>query len=206
MSCRAPRPSRPEPRTAPAIAGVLRFYDLAKHQEWQVRDVPWGEIPPVPEGKGSPAAAGAPARRLALGRDAAAPGGHHRRRDVGAAAERGARSRGEALLLDDGAGRVAAHRGVAEADRPGRRRGRARPAPRRAGAHVPRGGLARGEGLPHAGLLRAADHPALPADRALVARARSSRTSATGSRSTTASTTAPAWRTSGSCWSGRRSR
>jgi hypothetical protein len=37
-----------------AYAGVLRFYELAKHQEWQVRDVPWGEIPPVPEGKGSP--------------------------------------------------------------------------------------------------------------------------------------------------------
>ena len=35
-------------------AGVLRFYELAKHQEWQVRDVPWGEIPPVPEVKGSP--------------------------------------------------------------------------------------------------------------------------------------------------------
>ena len=34
-------------------AGVLRFYELAKHQEWQVRDVPWGDIPPIPEGKGS---------------------------------------------------------------------------------------------------------------------------------------------------------
>jgi hypothetical protein len=34
-------------------AGVLRFYDLAKHPEWQVRDVPWGDIPPIPEGKGS---------------------------------------------------------------------------------------------------------------------------------------------------------
>jgi 1,2-phenylacetyl-CoA epoxidase catalytic subunit len=34
-------------------AGVLRFYDLAKHQEWLVRDVPWGQIPAVPEGKGS---------------------------------------------------------------------------------------------------------------------------------------------------------
>jgi hypothetical protein len=42
--------------------GVLRFYELAKHQEWQVRDVPWGEIPPVPEGKGSP-------QRLARRRD-----------------------------------------------------------------------------------------------------------------------------------------
>jgi hypothetical protein len=36
------------------FAGVLRFYNLAKHQEWLVRDVPWGEIPPIPEGKGSP--------------------------------------------------------------------------------------------------------------------------------------------------------
>ena len=35
-------------------AGVLRFYELAKHQEWQVRDLPWDELPPIPEGKGSP--------------------------------------------------------------------------------------------------------------------------------------------------------
>src|SRR5207244_8426583 len=34
-------------------AGVLRFYELAKRQEWMVRDLPWGELPPVPEGKGS---------------------------------------------------------------------------------------------------------------------------------------------------------
>jgi hypothetical protein len=37
-----------------AFAGVLRFYDLAKRQEWQVRDLPWGELPPIPEGRGSP--------------------------------------------------------------------------------------------------------------------------------------------------------
>ena len=37
-----------------AYAGVLRFYHLAKHQEWQVDEVPWGEIPFVPEGKGTP--------------------------------------------------------------------------------------------------------------------------------------------------------
>src|SRR4051795_8744489 len=37
-----------------AFAGVLRFYELAKRQEWQVRDLPWGEIPPIPEGKGTP--------------------------------------------------------------------------------------------------------------------------------------------------------
>jgi 1,2-phenylacetyl-CoA epoxidase catalytic subunit len=37
-----------------AFTGVLRFYELAKHQEWQVRDLPWGELPPIPEGKGSP--------------------------------------------------------------------------------------------------------------------------------------------------------
>jgi hypothetical protein len=37
-----------------AYAGVLRFYELAKKQEWQVRDLPWGEIPPIPEAKGAP--------------------------------------------------------------------------------------------------------------------------------------------------------
>jgi hypothetical protein len=37
-----------------AYAGVLRFYELAKRAEWQVRDLPWGEIPPIPETKGSP--------------------------------------------------------------------------------------------------------------------------------------------------------
>jgi len=35
-------------------AGVYRFYELAKRAEWQVRDLPWGEIPPVPQYKGSP--------------------------------------------------------------------------------------------------------------------------------------------------------
>src|SRR5690242_3971952 len=35
-------------------AGVLRFYELAKRQEWQVRDLPWSDLPPIPEGKGSP--------------------------------------------------------------------------------------------------------------------------------------------------------
>src|SRR5918997_2901804 len=37
-----------------AFAGVLRFYELAKKQEWQVRDLPWSERPFIPEGKGSP--------------------------------------------------------------------------------------------------------------------------------------------------------
>jgi len=35
-------------------AGVLRFYELAKRAEWQVKDLPWGEIAPIPEYKGSP--------------------------------------------------------------------------------------------------------------------------------------------------------
>ena len=43
-------PAEPEARAE--YAGVLRFYHLAKHQEWQVDDVPWGEIPFIPEGKG----------------------------------------------------------------------------------------------------------------------------------------------------------
>src|SRR5881394_1512424 len=37
-----------------AFTGVLRFYDLAKRQEWQVKDLPWGELAPIPEGKGTP--------------------------------------------------------------------------------------------------------------------------------------------------------
>ena len=37
-----------------AYAGVLRYYELAKKAEWQVRDLPWGEQPPIPEYKGSP--------------------------------------------------------------------------------------------------------------------------------------------------------
>src|SRR3954451_4180530 len=44
------------------FAGVLRFYELAKHQEWQVEDVPRGDLAPIPEGKGSP-------QRLARRRD-----------------------------------------------------------------------------------------------------------------------------------------
>src|SRR5437764_2520212 len=38
---------------ASAYAGVLRFYELAKRAEWQVRDMPWGELPPIPETKGA---------------------------------------------------------------------------------------------------------------------------------------------------------
>jgi hypothetical protein len=32
---------------------VFRYYELAKKAEWQVRDLPWGEIPPIPEARGS---------------------------------------------------------------------------------------------------------------------------------------------------------
>jgi len=35
-------------------ASVLRYYELAKHQEWQVGDLSWGELPPIPETTGSP--------------------------------------------------------------------------------------------------------------------------------------------------------
>src|SRR5215208_8166365 len=37
-----------------AYAGVLRYYQLAKKAEWQVRDMPWGEQPPISEYQGSP--------------------------------------------------------------------------------------------------------------------------------------------------------
>ena len=32
---------------------VFRYYELAKKQEWQVRDMPWGDLPPIPEATGS---------------------------------------------------------------------------------------------------------------------------------------------------------
>ncbi|HET8873163.1 MAG TPA: hypothetical protein VFM83_05710, partial [Gaiellaceae bacterium] len=32
---------------------VFRYYQLAKKQEWQVRDMAWGEVPPIPETTGS---------------------------------------------------------------------------------------------------------------------------------------------------------
>jgi len=44
----------PEREAHEAFKGVLRYYELAKRQEWQVRDLPWGDLPPIPEGKGSP--------------------------------------------------------------------------------------------------------------------------------------------------------
>lgn len=37
-----------------AYAGVLRYYELAKKAEWQVRDLQWGEQAPIPEYQGSP--------------------------------------------------------------------------------------------------------------------------------------------------------
>jgi hypothetical protein len=45
-------PAETEDRSA--YAGVLRYYELAKRAEWQVRDLPWGESPPIPEYKGTP--------------------------------------------------------------------------------------------------------------------------------------------------------
>lgn len=36
-----------------AYAAVLRYYELAKRAEWQVRDLPWGDVPPIPQYTGS---------------------------------------------------------------------------------------------------------------------------------------------------------
>src|SRR3982750_68875 len=36
------------------LSGVYRYYELAKRAEWQVKDLPWGEAPPIPEYSGSP--------------------------------------------------------------------------------------------------------------------------------------------------------
>jgi hypothetical protein len=50
--------------TAPSgrYDGVLRYYELAKRAEWKVGDLQWGEIPPIPEARGS-------AEKLARRRD-----------------------------------------------------------------------------------------------------------------------------------------
>ena len=42
--------------------GVLRYYELAKRAEWKIGDLQWGEIPPIPEARGS-------AEKLARRRD-----------------------------------------------------------------------------------------------------------------------------------------
>jgi hypothetical protein len=50
----AEQPAREEVDRREQYAGVLRFYELAKRAEWQVRDLPWSDVPPVPRYKGSP--------------------------------------------------------------------------------------------------------------------------------------------------------
>lgn len=45
------RPDAGEDRRA--YAEVLRYYELAKRAEWQIRDLPWGEVPAIPEYTGS---------------------------------------------------------------------------------------------------------------------------------------------------------
>jgi hypothetical protein len=35
-------------------AEVFRYYELAKRAEWQVRDLPWSDLPPIPELRGAP--------------------------------------------------------------------------------------------------------------------------------------------------------
>ena len=48
------RTDAPEGSESRDLTGVYRYYELAKRAEWQVRDLPWGELPPIPEYKGSP--------------------------------------------------------------------------------------------------------------------------------------------------------
>lgn len=40
---------------AEAAEGMNRYYSLAKHQAWDVKELSWGKIAPVPEGRGSDA-------------------------------------------------------------------------------------------------------------------------------------------------------
>src|SRR3954454_18272052 len=36
-----------------ARAEVLRFYELAKRREWKTTELSWGELPPMPEARGT---------------------------------------------------------------------------------------------------------------------------------------------------------
>src|SRR5690349_10631379 len=134
------------------LQGVYRYYELAKRAEWQVRDLPWGEIPPIPEYSGSP-------QKLA------------RRRDLWRSVVTQQLQADElAVEMATQLFWIAPHRGVAQANRRGRRHDGTRPAPRPARAHDARRRHAGREGLRDAGVLRATDHPAVPDDRAVVTR------------------------------------
>jgi 1,2-phenylacetyl-CoA epoxidase catalytic subunit len=54
VSERPPQAAPPEGRDDRELQGVYRYYELAKRAEWQVRDLPWNDAPPIPEYKGSP--------------------------------------------------------------------------------------------------------------------------------------------------------
>ena len=45
-------PTAADPGTTGA-ADVYRYFELAKRREWQTRDLPWGDAPPIPESRGS---------------------------------------------------------------------------------------------------------------------------------------------------------
>jgi hypothetical protein len=47
-------PAEEERENSGRYDSVLRYYELAKKAEWQVRDLPWSELPPIPEYKGTP--------------------------------------------------------------------------------------------------------------------------------------------------------
>jgi hypothetical protein len=53
MSSEAAAQETAERPPSERYAGVLRYYELAKHKEWQVRDLPWSDAPPIPEARRS---------------------------------------------------------------------------------------------------------------------------------------------------------
>jgi 1,2-phenylacetyl-CoA epoxidase catalytic subunit len=54
MQTQLEQPMRAEASDTERFSGVLRYFELAKHKEWQTRDLPWGEQPPLPERTGAP--------------------------------------------------------------------------------------------------------------------------------------------------------
>ncbi len=150
--------------------GVLRYYELAKRPSGRSGTCRGASMPPIPETKGSPQKQARRARPLALGHHPAVPGGRCSPSRWRRSSSRSRPTTRRSSTTRRWCRTSRATPRLAQARRRGRRHRRARPISRQARAHVARGRHARGEGLPDAGVLRAADHRALPADRAFVAR------------------------------------
>ena len=162
----------PAGETERALQGVFRYYELAKRAEWQVRDMAWGDIPPIPEYTGSPQKL---ARRKDLWRSVITQQLQADELAVematqlfSIAPDREAKLYYTTMVQDEARHTEAWLKLVEEAGGMAERD----PYLDQLAATGARGRHPRGEGLHDAGLLRAPDHPAVSDDRPLLPRDR----------------------------------